>query len=152
MSTPTESTADATSPETEIRKQLTEWCAALYDQDMDRMMKLYSPDILLFDMRPPFRIQGADAYRKRWEDCFPYMPGKIGTDLREVKILVSGDMAFATCFNRLSDGVSGKPIGNTWVRATLCFQRMDGVWKVVHEHASVPVHPESSEVAWITEL
>jgi ketosteroid isomerase-like protein len=34
-----------------------------------------------------------------------------------------------------------------WVRATVCFRRVRGAWKVVHEHSSVPLYMDGSERA-----
>jgi len=28
-----------------------------------------------------------------------------------------------------------------WVRATLCCRRVDGTWRIVHDHESVPFDP-----------
>jgi ketosteroid isomerase-like protein len=36
---------------------------------------------------------------------------------------------------------------DVWVRATLCFRKIDGVWKVVHEHTSVPLYMDGSDRA-----
>jgi len=36
-------------------------------------------------------------------------------------------------------------ITNLWVRWTACFRRIDGVWLVVHDHASVPADLEHGE-------
>ena len=32
-----------------------------------------------------------------------------------------------------------------WVRSTLGLRKIDGVWKVVHEHASVPFNAENGK-------
>ena len=33
---------------------------------------------------------------------------------------------------------------DVWLRATVCFRRVDGAWKVAHEHASVPFYMDGS--------
>jgi ketosteroid isomerase-like protein len=30
-----------------------------------------------------------------------------------------------------------------WVRATTCYRKVDGAWKIVHEHQSVPFDPHT---------
>ena len=30
-----------------------------------------------------------------------------------------------------------------WNRATLCFRKIDGKWRIMHEHDSVPFDPET---------
>jgi len=32
---------------------------------------------------------------------------------------------------------------DVWVRATVCFRKIDGQWKVTHEHISVPFDMET---------
>ncbi len=33
---------------------------------------------------------------------------------------------------------------HVWVRVTVGFRKVDGTWKVTHEHASVPFHMDGS--------
>jgi len=37
---------------------------------IDRIMS-YTPDVV-FDVKPPFQTNGADALRRIWEECLPY--------------------------------------------------------------------------------
>jgi SnoaL-like domain len=32
-----------------------------------------------------------------------------------------------------------------WLRSTMCFQKINGTWLIVHDHASVPLDPASGE-------
>ena len=34
-----------------------------------------------------------------------------------------------------------------WIRATLCYRKIDGKWMVTHEHVSVPFDPESGQAS-----
>jgi len=38
---------------------------------------------------------------------------------------------------------AGRPI-SFWMRATMCFERIDGAWRFVHEHTSVPFYMDGS--------
>ena len=38
-------------------------------------------------------------------------------------------------------------INDVWVRATVCFRKIDGHWKVTHEHMSVPYDMETSKAS-----
>jgi ketosteroid isomerase-like protein len=31
-----------------------------------------------------------------------------------------------------------------WQRITICLRRIDGIWKIVHEHTSVPFYMDGS--------
>jgi len=42
------------------------------------------------------------------------------------------------------------PAAETWMRVTVCYRKIDGKWKSVHEHVSVPFDPRSGKVSFIT--
>jgi ketosteroid isomerase-like protein len=37
-------------------------------------------------------------------------------------------------------GLPGEPF---WIRVTAVYRRVEGKWKIVHEHSSVPFDPET---------
>jgi hypothetical protein len=39
------------------------------------------------------------------------------------------------------------PCGQTWMRVSIGFRRLEGSWKVVHEHVSIPFNPMDNQ-AW----
>ena len=41
--------------------------------------------------------------------------------------------------------------GQTWLRVTVCYRRIEGNWRVVHEHVSVPFDPITEKVSYITD-
>jgi uncharacterized protein (TIGR02246 family) len=135
--------------EAEIRKLVEDWRSALCAKDLDRMLAHYAPDVLFFDVVPPYQHKGADAYRRTWENCFPYLPESIDSEMRDLSITVHGDGAYAHCLQRITDKNTGRPATCNWVRVTVCYQRMEGKWKVVHEHVSVPFDPMTSKAAFI---
>ena len=57
---------------------------------------------------------------------------------------MGNDVAFSHSLNRLhgtkTDGVKG----GLWFRHTFGFQRIDGAWKIAHEHESVPFYMDGS--------
>ena len=147
----TPSEATPTKDEAQIRELFETWRSALAAKDLDQMLVHYAPDVLFFDVTPPYQHKGAAAYRGSWEACFPYLPARIGTEIRDLEITANGDLAFAHCLNRIMDLDTGKPATCNWVRVTVCYQRIQGQWKVVHEHVSVPFDPMTSKAAFINE-
>jgi ketosteroid isomerase-like protein len=111
----------------------------------------YAPDVLFFDAVPPYEHRGADAYRRSWEACFPYLPARLGSELRDLEITVSGDLAIMHCLNRLIDEETKQAATCGWVRVTVGYERQQGVWRVIHEHVSVPFDPVSGQAAFIRE-
>ena len=124
--------------EAAIKKVIEEGVKAISAKDLDRVMTMYAPDLVSFDIVPPLQYVGADTYRKHWGEALASFPGPINYEVVDLSITVGGDVAFAHSFNRLSAIMAnGQQIGN-WLRWTACFQKINGPWLIVHMHASVP--------------
>jgi uncharacterized protein (TIGR02246 family) len=133
-----------TANETQIRKLIDDWGKALRAKDIDGMMSHYAPDILLFDLAPPLRYVGADAYRNNWEEWLPTIEGPVGSEHRDLSITAGEDVAFCHGLHRISGKKTGEEQFETWVRVTVCLRKIDGEWMVVHEHVSVPFYMDGS--------
>ena len=132
------------SDEAQIRQLVDSWVQALRAKDVNGVMSHYAPDILVFDLAPPLQYRGADAYRKNWEAWFPTFRGSIGYELRDLSITASDDIAFCHSFNRIRGTRTNDEETDVWVRATVCCRNIDGKWKIVHEHESVPFYMDGS--------
>jgi ketosteroid isomerase-like protein len=120
---------------------------AMRIKDIDRLMSLYSPDIIYFDVVPPLQYAGAPALRGRFLQWFDGWKGSIGMEIRDLNILVSGDIAVAHWLSRASGTLkNGHEVGS-WVRATSCCQRSNHRWLITHEHVSWPVDAKSGSAA-----
>ncbi len=137
--------------EAELRQLITEQMNAIGAKDMDRLMKLYAAEVVVFDVKPPFQTTGADAWRQTWEACLPYLPGSFQTEMRDLHLAVSGDLALAHWLFRFTGMEKDHPAMQTWMRATAGYRRIGGRWRIVHEHCSVPFHPETSRAAFTLE-
>ena len=107
-------------------------------------MANYAPDMLLFDLAPPLQYKGAEAYRKNWEEWLPTFQGPVGFDRREVSITTGDDVAFCHCLNRITGKRTDGTEPDVWVRATICYRKIDGKWMVTHEHVSVPFYMDGT--------
>jgi ketosteroid isomerase-like protein len=131
----------------EVRALLESWSEAARIKDIDRLMSLYSPDIVYFDVVPPLQYTGSAAVRGNFLRWFDGFKSSIGQEIRGLNILVSGDIAVAYMLIRASGTLKdGREVGY-WVRATLCCQRSDHRWLITHEHISLPVDFESGRAA-----
>jgi uncharacterized protein (TIGR02246 family) len=130
--------------EVQIRQLIDSWVKAVRAKDIDGLMSFYTPDSLSFDIMPPLQHQGTDAYRKLWEGCFPYFPGGIGYEMRDLSITIGDDVAFSHSLNRMSGTTTQGEEIDSWMRATVCYRKIDGKWMVAHEHVSVPVDVETN--------
>src|SRR5262245_61728556 len=56
-----------------------------------------------------------------------------------------GTLAFVHSLNHVSGTLPSGHTSDLWLRWTACFRRIDGVWLVVHNHASVPADLEHGQ-------
>jgi uncharacterized protein (TIGR02246 family) len=130
----------------DVRALLESWSAAVGIKDIDRLMSLYAPDIVYFDVVPPLRFTGSAAVRGNFLRWFDGWTSSIGVEIRDLNILASGDVAAVHMLHRTSGTLKdGREVGY-WVRATLCFQRSDHRWLITHEHISLPIDVKSGRV------
>ena len=57
-----------TTPEPELRALFQARASAMGARDIERVMALYAPDVIYFDLVPPLRYSGSDALRRRFLD------------------------------------------------------------------------------------
>jgi uncharacterized protein (TIGR02246 family) len=135
------------SDEAQVRQLIDNWVVALRARDVNGMMAVYSPDVLVFAATPPLDFTGAEEYRAQWERMFSSIQGPVGCEIRDLKITARDDIAFSHSLNRLSGKMKDGDGKFPWVRITLCFRKVGGTWMVTHEHASVPFDPESGNAS-----
>lgn len=136
--------ADTTS---EVRTVLDRRSEAAWAKDIDRLMALYAPEVVYYDVVPPLQYVGSGALRDRFLHWFDGWASPIGLALGEVTIQASGDVAAAHMLIRASGTLrTGREV-DYWVRTTNCFRRSDDGWLITHEHVSLPVDIESGTVA-----
>jgi ketosteroid isomerase-like protein len=130
-----------------IREQIDGFMKAVRDKDLTRMMSYYAPDIVSFDIIPPLKYDGIQAYRKSWQKGLAMMQGPIEFEARDLHIDASDQIAFCRAINRMKFTSDGKET-EMWVRWTGCFRNIDGNWLVTHEHVSVPVDMETDKALY----
>ncbi|HEY0217310.1 MAG TPA: nuclear transport factor 2 family protein [Cellulomonas sp.] len=123
--------------------------SAVLAKDVDALLALYAPDVRVYDLWGAWSSEGADAWRESvaaWfsslgeETVHVTMSGlraQLGTDLAVVEGMVRYE-------GRTAEGDRLRSMSNrlTWVLVP----GEDETWRIVHEHTSAPVHPETGEV------
>ena len=135
------------STQPEVRALLASWSEAIRLKDIDRLMALYAPEIVYFDVVPPLQYTGSTAVRRNFLRWFDAWQSAIGVEIRDLTIVASGDIAVASMLHRTSGTLkNGHEIGY-WLRATLCCHRVNDRWMITHEHISLPVDVASGRAA-----
>jgi ketosteroid isomerase-like protein len=75
--------------------------------------------------------QGWDEVLATWEVFAGFgHPSRCGSKVRDVRVYVYGDVAYAT-----STFTSSPAFGTAALACTNVLQRVNGVWKIIHHHA-----------------
>ena len=110
-------------------------------RNIDRLMSLYSPDIVYYDVVLPHQFVGTDAVRRNFLRWFAEYEGDIGLETHDLAVTVNGDVAFAHMLHADSGTRRGGQDMVVWLRATVCAHRTDDGWRIIHEHVSFPINP-----------
>ncbi|HEX4385817.1 MAG TPA: SgcJ/EcaC family oxidoreductase [Myxococcales bacterium] len=120
---------------------------AVFAKDVEAFLSLYDKDVRVFDLWGDWFSEGIEALRKGVTGWF----GSLGTDtvaasFGNIQTTVSGDLAMATAFTTYRGlSAEGKELRSMQNRLTWGLQRRNGVWKIIHEHTSAPVDPETTK-------
>ena len=119
-----------------ICEMIESWAAAVRRKDLEGILKHHSPDIIMFDVPPPFQSVGLDAYKSTWELFFRgTAPGRF--DIKTLKIIAGEDVAFCIATMICSWNNRGT-FEELEFRLTVGLTKVEGEWLIVHEHHSVP--------------
>ena len=125
------------SPEQEIMALIHECSQALDEKDLARLFAHFTADVALFDVGT--QLQGVDAYKNLWETSFTHFGEKVGTERKDVQIHADEHLAFVHCYTRVTGVKSKNQNAKSWLRTTICLKKIQGDWKIVHEHISLPI-------------
>lgn len=124
--------------EAQVRQRVGALVERIEAKDLDGLGRLYADDVVSFDVEPPLQHLGRDAKLQNWRDVFTFF-SDVRYELRDLAFTVDENVAFVHGFGRLSGTLAtGTETGGMWVRATLCFRRVDGEWLIAHDQVSVP--------------
>ena len=129
-------TGIGTKDEGAIRKLIENWANAVRNKDLDGILAHHSPDVLMFDVPPPLKSQGIDAYKKTWDLFFDWSPDKPVFEIREMNITAGYDVAFVTALMRCAGKTENQ--SGLEFRLTVGLRKIDDQWIVTHEHHSIP--------------
>jgi ketosteroid isomerase-like protein len=86
----------ATTDEAAIRDLLETWARAVRAKDYERILAHHSPELLMFDVPPPFQSKGLQAYRQTWDLFFSVNSAPVVFDFDEMDINAGTSVAYVT--------------------------------------------------------
>ena len=126
-----------------IRELMDNWAKKFRAKDLDGIMSIYAPDVVSFDAIARLQFKGVDEYRKHWEACLSFCQGPITFEIRDMNVATGDGVAFTHYLTRCGGTDQNGEEKASWMRATVCYRKINGEWKVVHEHYSAPFDMES---------
>lgn len=118
--------------------QVQKWDDALKNNDIAQMTEHYADDISLFDVSS--QLNGLEQYKTELEKVSSYFTANLDIRRRDIKIHVSGDLAFLYCYTKIDNPQLGAMLQMPWCRTTLCLQQQNQQWVLLHQHISMPVN------------
>jgi ketosteroid isomerase-like protein len=130
----------ANAEEARIKSLLEGWADSVRRHDLPAILAHHERDMVMFDLPPPLQCRGIEAYKQTWDLFFRYH--KVGTafDIRELAITAGADVAFAAVIMWCGPDSSSDPKDKDGFlfRLTVGLRKVDGDWRIAHEHHSVP--------------
>jgi uncharacterized protein (TIGR02246 family) len=131
------SAGNVSEDEAALRELIEQWAKAVRDENLPGIRANHDPDILMFDVPPPLLSRGLEAYMATWQLFYPCQTKPVAFDFDEVEITAGSDVAFATAIGHCNYTEHGKKTDLNF-RLTMGFRKINGQWRIVHEHHSVP--------------
>ena len=123
---------------TEIRALVEDWASAVRRKDMPAVLRHHCSDMVMFDVPPPFRSKGIEAYAKTWDLFFAWAREPVLYDIKDISVTAGSDVAFVFAEMKCSGTEANGEAVELNFRLTIGLRKIDGQWTVVHEHHSVP--------------
>jgi ketosteroid isomerase-like protein len=132
--------ANANTEEARIKALLEDWTDAVRRHDVPAILAHHDPDIVMFDLPLPMQCKGIEAYEQTWDLLFRYHKPGVAFDIEELAVTAGHDVAFAAAIMRCGPNSSNNSADKDGFlfRLTVGLRKFDGVWRITHEHHSVP--------------
>ena len=131
-----------------ISELLDAFTHALFAKDATSAIAPLADDAVTFDLAPPLQ-HGPEITHDpaRLEEWFRTWKGPIVSEPGERTIVVDENVAYAYGLQRMTGTKTDGEKVKLWFRATACFRRDDGRWRITHMHNSVPFAMDGSDKA-----
>jgi uncharacterized protein (TIGR02246 family) len=130
---------DAKNDEAAIRNLIEAWASAVRERNISGVITRHTDDVLMFDVPPPVAVRGIAAYRETWPPFFDALvEGEAAFDIVELDVTAGDRVAFATALLRCGSTEELATDGTARLRLTIGLRKVDGTWKIAHEHHSFP--------------
>jgi ketosteroid isomerase-like protein len=128
-----------TADQVQITKELNDGCAAFIAGDYEKATDFYLPSIMVYDIAPP-RQKDYATVEKFNKALGSAVTGKVTCVYSDINVvMLTDEYAYSTAMIHTAGHLKGGASFDFNERTTDIYKKVDGVWRVMHEHNSVPV-------------
>jgi ketosteroid isomerase-like protein len=130
-----------------VRDVLAEYVAAHAARDAHRILAPFTDHAVRYTLAPPLAQEPGSPYSNAdglgtWLSTFD---GPVVLHHRDPAVVLGADVAFVHTLTSMTATPAGAPEPFTlWFRSTFGLRRIDGAWRLVHQHDSTPFHMDGS--------
>ena len=133
--------------EGQIKQVFDAYKAAALAKDVNAFVALYDKDVHIFDMWGQWSYDGVHAWRGMVTEWFGSLGDeKVVVEFDNLQMTIAHDIAIAHVFvtyrGLSADGRELRSMNN---RLTLALRNRGGMWKIIHEHSSAPLDPQTTK-------
>jgi ketosteroid isomerase-like protein len=108
------------------------------------MAHIDEKEFVLYDFMPPLQYKGASEIRAHFDEFFNTAEDVKG-EFVELVVVADGTLGIARSIQHFTwKDKEGKPLEGMF-RVTDVFHKVEGKWKLIHMHLSIPVDPATEK-------
>ena len=130
-----------TSIEDELRQLIAGRVRAVAERDSRTLVDAHDPEVVSYPVLPPAETRGTAAVADglgAWLASYAVGPGY---EVHHLHVGGADDVGYCAFRYHVSGRLHDGAEVDMWVRSTLVCRRVDGAWRIVHLHESVPFDP-----------
>jgi ketosteroid isomerase-like protein len=122
----------------QLRDLIDERVEAVRRRLADPLLRRESPSVLTFPVLGSLARRGSDAVGEQLSGWFDGYREGPGYEVQDLEVDADGDLGYCSFVYHVTGTLKDGAGVDMWVRATLVCRRLDGSWRIVHDHESVP--------------
>ena len=134
----------------EVQEVLENYKMAVLEKDVEKFLSMYVPEIHIYDCWMNWESKGVASWKETVTGWFAELRDDgilLKVDFHDIVIEEGSSLAFVHCAVTFAGHheESGEKLRQMINRFTFGLKKMDGSWRITHEHSSLPINPESGK-------
>ncbi|GAB3341455.1 hypothetical protein GCM10027299_55690 [Larkinella ripae] len=137
------------SDQQQITQLIDDMVTAIQRKDVATAVGTFADQSVMYLLNPPLRFKSGENAPGAGgiEAWFASFDGPIGLTYQELETTAGEDVAFCHGLVHLSGRRTDGSNTDVWYRETLGLRKLEGTWKIAHQHQSFPTYMDGSQKA-----